>query len=72
MSLDCKQSLFQKAQKTHTSDFERNNYSFQIPYQNSRVSLVCLLLVLFLFLEYRRLLVYVIEKVREAEVQLAS
>ena len=32
-------------------------YSFQIPYRNSRASLVCLLPVLFLFLEYRRSLV---------------
>ena len=31
--------------------------SFQIPSQNSRASLVCLLPVLFLFLEYRRSLV---------------
>ena len=34
------------------------SYTFQIPNQNSRASLVCLLPVLFLFLKYRRLLVH--------------
>ena len=49
---------FKKVKKTRTRDFEKN--SFQIPYQNSRASLVCLLPVLFIFLEYRRSLVYII------------
>ena len=43
------------SKKTYTGDFE-TKYSFQIPYQNSHASLVCLLQVLFLFLEYRRFL----------------
>ena len=38
------------------TNFER--YSFQIPYQNSRSSLVCLLPAPFLFLEYRSLVIF--------------
>ena len=40
-------------------DFGQNKYSFRIPYQNSRSSLVFLLPVLFLSQEYRRSLVYI-------------
>ena len=50
---------FKKVKNTRTQDFKRNKHSFQIPYQNSRGNLVCLLPVLFLFLEYQRSLVYV-------------